>query len=565
MRISACPISIATASISVRDQFGAEPLYSREDIREVTTSRSFDLIWCGSLFTHLDRDRWADFLGFFADHLAPGGVLVFTTHGRRSIQWMVDGFYGYGLSPQEQRSLVNGYATEGFGFVSPTSQAFGISLSSTAFVCTRIERYRTLGLIGLHEAGWSDHQDVVACVKLAQAYVDAAPSTFADEVAPEAATRTVPQSARPLGNVDEPLRDVITASQLRVSGWAGDYRGISEVRVLMDEQVVAVSSLSWDRPDVSATYPEFRHGNDRHGWRTIIPPPAPGAHRLSVQAVNLDGVGAEIGARMVSVPGTSDAVTNRAGDDDAVYDEIRSRPWFYDFDLPNGSFTRSYLHESVAPIHPTRLEMLWRALEPIVQERWSEFTAIDIACHQGYFASHLARRGCRSVKAVDARAEHVAGARLIARAYNLSNLTVEQRDVSKVSAADLGVFDIALVFGLLYHVENPVGLLRLARAITRRVCLVETQIAPEIRGSVDWGSRLAQHPIVGTFGIVDETGITSEPESNLTEISLCPSLDALLWIMRRVGFSRVEVVPPPADAYEQHASGARVVVAGFVD
>ncbi len=167
--------------------------------------------------------------------------------------------------------------------------------------------------------------------------------------------------------------------------------------------------------------------------------------------------------------------------------------------------------------------------------------------------------------AVDARQDHVASARLIARAYDLSNLTIEQRDVSKVSAAELGSFDITLVFGLLYHVENPVGLLRLARALTRRICLVETQIAPNIGGSVDWGSRLAQLPITGAFSVVDETGLTDEPESNLTEISLCPSLDALLWIMRKVGFSRVEVVQPAPDAYEQHASGARVIVAGFVD
>jgi SAM-dependent methyltransferase len=285
------------------EQFRAEPLYSREDIREVTTSRSFDLIWCGSLFTHLDRDRWAPFLGFFAAHLRPGGVLVFTTHGRRPIQWMVEGFYAYGLNPQEQRRLLHGYATEGFGFVSPANQAFGLSLSSTAFVCGEIERCRTLGLIGLHEAGWSDHQDVVACVKLPTPYLDAASCTVADEIAAVPGTRAAPRLDRPMGNVDEPLGDVTAVSRLRLSGWAGDSRGIHEVRVLMDGQVVAVSALNWDRPDVSATYPEFRHGTDCHGWRINVELPAPGAHRLSVQAVNIDRVSAEIGARVVTVPG----------------------------------------------------------------------------------------------------------------------------------------------------------------------------------------------------------------------------------------------------------------------
>ncbi len=190
------------------EHFRAEPIYSRADIRELTTSRTFDLIWCGSLFTHLDRGRWDDFLRFFAEHLRPGGVLVFTTHGRRPIQWMVEGFYGYGLTPQEQRRLIHGYATDGFGFASPANQAFGLSLSSTAFVCAAIERQRTLGLIGLHEAGWSAHQDVVSCVKLAKPYLDAASCAVSEEVAVVGGTRTPPRPDAPIGHIDEPLRDV---------------------------------------------------------------------------------------------------------------------------------------------------------------------------------------------------------------------------------------------------------------------------------------------------------------------------------------------------------------------
>ena len=284
-------------------EFQAEPLYSREDIREVKTSRSFDLIWCGSLFTHLVSERWASFLEFFAEHLRPGGVLVFTTHGRRPIQWMVEGIYGYGLNPGEQRRLLEGYVTQGFGFVSPANQAFGLSLSSTAFVCAQIERCRTLGLIGLHEAAWSNHQDVAACVKLAAPYLDAASCTIADEIAAAPAARAAPRPDRPLGNVDEPLRDITANGHLRLSGWAGDYRGIREVRVRLNGEVLAVSQLNAERPDVSATYPEFCHGTDRHGWRMRIELTIPGIHRLSVEAVNIDGVSAEIGTRFVTVPG----------------------------------------------------------------------------------------------------------------------------------------------------------------------------------------------------------------------------------------------------------------------
>ena len=123
------------------------------------------MIWCGSLFTHLDRARWPHFLRFFADYLAPGGVLVFTTHGRQPIRWMMEGVYNYGLSREEQHALIHGYVTQGFGFVSPSSQAFGISLSSPTFVCAQLEQWSSLALIGIHEAGWAGHQDVISCVR----------------------------------------------------------------------------------------------------------------------------------------------------------------------------------------------------------------------------------------------------------------------------------------------------------------------------------------------------------------------------------------------------------------
>jgi len=44
-----------------------------------------------------------------------------------------------------------------------------------------------------------------------------------------------------------------------------------------------------------------------------------------------------------------------------------------------------------------------------------------------------------------------------------------------------------------------------------------------------------------------------------------PSLEALMWIMRKIGFRRVELLEPPADAYEQLRYGKRVMVAGYPD
>ena len=245
-------------------------------------------------------------------------------------------------------------------------------------------------------------------------------------------------------------------------------------------------------------------------------------------------------------------------------DQVLARPWFYEFDLPDGRRTQSYLPAGVEKIHTTRLEMLLAALEPIIGGNWAGSSVIDVACHQGFFASHLARKGC-PVLGIDARMEHVRDTQLIGEALGLANLRAAQHDINSLRPEEIGQFDICLMLGLLYHVENPVGAIRLARALTRRACVIETQVVPNMTGLVDWGSYQFQRPLVASFGIIDETAETHAPEASTTGICVTPSYEALLFLMRKLGFSRVERVPVPDGGYEQLASGKRVMVVGFVD
>jgi SAM-dependent methyltransferase len=244
-------------------------------------------------------------------------------------------------------------------------------------------------------------------------------------------------------------------------------------------------------------------------------------------------------------------------------DQVLARPWFYEFDFPDGRKTSSYLPAGVEQIHTTRLAMLMSALQSVTDGKWESHSVLDIACHQGYFASHLARKGC-SVLGIDAREEHVRDTGLIATAYGLPNLRAELHDINTLRSEQLGQFDITLMLGLLYHIENPVGAIRLARALTRKACVIETQVVPNMTGIVDWGSYQFQRPLVASFGIIDETAETHAPEASTTGICVTPSYEALLFLMKKLGFSRVERVPVPTNGYEQLASGKRVMVVGFV-
>jgi tRNA (mo5U34)-methyltransferase len=247
-------------------------------------------------------------------------------------------------------------------------------------------------------------------------------------------------------------------------------------------------------------------------------------------------------------------------------DEALARDWFYEFDFPDGRTTTPNVPADTATIHGARLQMVVTALQGTFGADWSRLSALDLACHQAWFASHLARRGLGDVLAVDVRPEHLEDAAIIRDIYGLDRLRLERHDVNALAPGQLGEFDVVLVLGLIYHLENPVGAVRVARGHTRRLCLVETQLAPNISGPTDWGSYRYVKQIVGSFGMVDETPEVSagNREANTGTISLFPSLEALRFLMRAVGFDRVEVVAPEG-GNEQLESGKRAMVAGWVE
>jgi tRNA (mo5U34)-methyltransferase len=246
-------------------------------------------------------------------------------------------------------------------------------------------------------------------------------------------------------------------------------------------------------------------------------------------------------------------------------DDALARDWFYEFDFPDGRSTTPNVPSDTATIHSARLQMVLTALRRTFGEDWSRLSALDLACHQAWFASHLARRGLADVLAVDVRPEHLEDAAIVRDIYGLDRLRLERHDVGELGPGQLGQFDVVLMLGLIYHLENPVGALRVARGHTGRLCLVETQLAPNLSGPTDWGSYRYVKQIVGSFAMVDETPEVSggNREANTGTISLFPSLEALCFLMQAVGFERVEVLPPEG-GNEQLDSGKRAMVAGWV-
>jgi SAM-dependent methyltransferase len=164
--ITACDIDRDAVDFCA-DQFDAEPVYSKERVTDVRINRRFDLIWSGSFFTHMDQEEWLSTLRVLSDWLVPGGVLVFTTNGRRVVEWIRDREYTYGLADADQDALLRQYDLDGFAFLTSEFQPAGFSISGMPFVCETIEAMPSVRLIGYHEAGWAGHQDTVSVIRIA--------------------------------------------------------------------------------------------------------------------------------------------------------------------------------------------------------------------------------------------------------------------------------------------------------------------------------------------------------------------------------------------------------------
>jgi SAM-dependent methyltransferase len=73
--IAACDVDTDAVDFCARS-FAAKPIYSTIDIEAIPLEGTYDLIWCGSLFTHIHADQWHALLQLFSAHLSDSGLLT---------------------------------------------------------------------------------------------------------------------------------------------------------------------------------------------------------------------------------------------------------------------------------------------------------------------------------------------------------------------------------------------------------------------------------------------------------------------------------------------------------
>jgi tRNA (mo5U34)-methyltransferase len=146
----------------------------------------------------------------------------------------------------------------------------------------------------------------------------------------------------------------------------------------------------------------------------------------------------------------------------------------------------------------------------------------DIGCNQGYFSFLAEKRGA-TVTAIDPNqgdGDNVKGFNLAKEAIGSS---VEFLAQSLEDTPIVEPYDICLYYGVLYHLDNPLGSLQLLSEHTKEMAIIETAIAQSNYG----GSRVWEF----------NPGFDGDSTNKWY-----PSLPGLVAALKHVGFKVVELV-----------------------
>jgi len=197
---------------------------------------------------------------------------------------------------------------------------------------------------------------------------------------------------------------------------------------------------------------------------------------------------------------------------------ISSINWFHRIDLGNGLVTPG---DDNTPLKLRRLQF---------PENLAGKTFLDIGAWDGFFSFEAEKRGATRVLATDSFVwkGNVAGKSkegfLTARSLLKSRVEDMLIDPFDVTRERVGVFDVVLLSGVVYHVKNPWLLLERAADVTRELLIIET--------ATDF--NLVRRPAIAVY---------THGELNYDSTSWCaPNIAALKAILTDVGFKQVKVV-----------------------
>ena len=195
-KITACDLDRDGVDFCTQ-QFGALPVYSEPDLNQLHFPQQFDLIWVGSLVTHLNHDRWLTTLDCLVKWTRECGVIIFTTQGRCYTSLLARGQRNV-TENIDKPALLEEFARTGFAYqkyFEAEHGDYGVAVTSPEWLQRTLQRYPDIIMRAYLEEAWG-MQDVVILYKKAGHYEPALGVPEMNRVAP------VPTPATRYGFID---------------------------------------------------------------------------------------------------------------------------------------------------------------------------------------------------------------------------------------------------------------------------------------------------------------------------------------------------------------------------
>ncbi len=143
------------------EQFSARAWISGIVIENLQAPAKYDLIWLGSVSTHLSSTKTLELLDKMISWINPGGLVVMSFHGRYAFSRQNSGEYRY--IHEEAWNLISArYNETGYGYADYEGQnGYGISVTKPSWFAKVIEERPNVKLVLLTESAWDGHHDVL--------------------------------------------------------------------------------------------------------------------------------------------------------------------------------------------------------------------------------------------------------------------------------------------------------------------------------------------------------------------------------------------------------------------
>jgi len=146
-------------------------------------------------------------------------------------------------------------------------------------------------------------------------------------------------------------------------------------------------------------------------------------------------------------------------------------PFFHDIDLGNGFNTAPETYRMRSAI-----QLFFPPLLKLFGGSFKGLKILDVGCNCGGFSFEANKYGPEEIIGIDADESNINQANAIKKYLETPSIEFLKLKAEEISKKELGKFDITILAGILYHLEDPLGTMTKIAEVTKSTLLVDSHV-----------------------------------------------------------------------------------------